>query len=66
LRNRLEWYGLDYLAQARDQWRTLVNTVMNLQVPENDGKFLSSSASAGLSRRIWLHGVRQYNLKFGI
>jgi hypothetical protein len=29
------WDGMDwlYLAQDRDQWRTLVNTVMNLRVP---------------------------------
>jgi hypothetical protein len=29
------WGGMDwiYLAQDRDQWRTLVNTVMNLRVP---------------------------------
>jgi hypothetical protein len=29
------WDGTDWidLAQDRDQWRTLVNTVMNLQVP---------------------------------
>jgi hypothetical protein len=35
----MKWFGL---AQDRDQWMTLVNTVMNLQVPENVGKFLSS------------------------
>jgi hypothetical protein len=31
----IEWDGMDWidLAQARDQWRTLVNTLMNLQVP---------------------------------
>jgi hypothetical protein len=31
----LEEGGMDwiYLAQDRDRWRTIVNTVMNLQVP---------------------------------
>jgi hypothetical protein len=34
LRERV-WDGMDwiYLAQDRDQWRALVNTVMNLRVP---------------------------------
>jgi hypothetical protein len=27
----IEWDGLDWI--DRDQWRDLVNTVMNLQVP---------------------------------
>jgi hypothetical protein len=29
------WDGMDWidLAQNRDQWRTLVNTAMNLRVP---------------------------------
>jgi hypothetical protein len=29
------WDGMDWidLAQERDQWRALVNTIMNLQVP---------------------------------
>jgi hypothetical protein len=38
------WGGIDWihLAQDSDQWRILVNTVMNLRVPENVGSFLSS------------------------
>jgi hypothetical protein len=32
---KIGWGGMDWidLAQDRDQWRVLVNTVMNLQVP---------------------------------
>jgi hypothetical protein len=41
----IEWGGMDWihLAQDVDQWwALLVNAVMNLQVAENVGKFLSS------------------------
>ena len=30
------------LAQDRDRWRTLMNTVMKLRVPQNAGNFLTS------------------------
>jgi hypothetical protein len=53
------WDGMDWidLAQNRDQWRTPVNTVMNLRVTQNVGKFVSSCTTGGFSRRAHLHGV---------
>ena len=35
----IDWLDL---AQERDTWRVLVNTVMNIRVPQNAGNFLSS------------------------
>jgi hypothetical protein len=38
------WEGVDWmgLAQDREQWRDLVNTVMNLRVPLKARNFLTS------------------------
>jgi hypothetical protein len=51
------WDGMEWihLAQDSDQWRALVNTVMNLRVPQNAGKFLSSCKIGGFSRRAQPH-----------
>jgi hypothetical protein len=52
----IRWDGVDWIdmAQDRDQWRTLVDTVLNLRVHYNAGKFLSGCTIGGFSRRAQL------------
>jgi hypothetical protein len=47
------WDGINWIdsAQNRDQLRALVNTVMNLRVPQNAGKFLSGRTIGSFSGR---------------
>jgi hypothetical protein len=51
------WDSVDRInmAQDRDQWWALVNIVMNLRIPQNAWKFLSSCTLGGFSRRVQLH-----------
>jgi hypothetical protein len=50
------WGGVDWigLAQDRDRWRDLANSVINLRVV---GKFLSSCTTVGFSRKAKLQVV---------
>jgi hypothetical protein len=48
----MDWIDL---AQDMDQWMALVNMGINLRVPQNAGKFLSSCIIGGFSRRAQLH-----------
>jgi hypothetical protein len=56
-RNRTAWCGVNSSGWDRDQQRAVVNTVMNLPVPQNVGKLLCSWVTGGFSRRAQLREV---------
>jgi hypothetical protein len=53
------WGGVDWigLSQDRDNWGALVNTIMNLQVPQNAGKLSSAYTIGGLLSSSQFHRV---------
>jgi hypothetical protein len=50
----VEWIGL---AQDRNRWRVLVNSLMNLRVPQNAGKLSRGLTIGGLSSSAQHHRV---------
>jgi hypothetical protein len=53
----IEFNDMDWivLAPDMDQWKALVNTILNLRASQNAGKFLSSCKIRSFSRKTQLH-----------
>jgi hypothetical protein len=53
------WSGVDWvgLAQGTDKWRALVNSVMNLRVPQGAGRLSSVLRTGCLSSSAQLHRI---------
>jgi hypothetical protein len=51
------WESMDWidLALDRDRWLALVNVVMNFQILQTSGKFLTSGRPISISERTLLH-----------
>jgi hypothetical protein len=52
------------LAQDRDRWRALVNTVMNLGFHKMRGISWLAADPVSFSRRTLLHGVSKYLITY--
>jgi hypothetical protein len=50
----VDWIGL---AQDKNRWRAVVNSVLNLRVPRNAGKISNGLTSSGLSSSVQHHIV---------
>ena len=52
--NEIGGHGLVQLAQDRDNWQAVVNTLMNLQVVHSVGNFLTNQGTVSFSKRTQL------------
>jgi hypothetical protein len=50
----VDWIRLD---QKRDEWWALVNTVMNLQIPQHKGNFWTNGETVSFSKRTLFHAI---------
>jgi hypothetical protein len=62
---KIGWKGEDqiHLAQERDQWQLLVNTLINRRVPYKAGNLLTSLATISFPRRSLLYDVSESTIE---